>query len=566
VNADFAFSSQGAGTTGRSSAGHEARVAPRILVVDDQVLNAELLVRVLERAGYNGAEGLTDSAEALRRIDRDELDLVLLDLRMPGIDGFTLLERIRARSAMSFLPVIVLTGDVDAEARRRALGLGATDFLVKPFDVDEVVLRCRNLLELRRLHRQLAAQNAELRGEVSDRTAALDAIRRERAQIAEAFAGLRRTSSTEEAAAEVCAAVVRVTGVPDAMIVALRPGGSAVPLATAGNGSAAVLGRALSPEIAARLRDRASGGPWIEESTGPIAPRLAAVAPRLDVHAPIRSGSEVVGVLIAGSAQPVSTEALAERMPAIIEFAALAGPLLGPSILAESDEGLRAEIAEVLETHALRPVFQPIVDLESGTRLGFEALTRFGDGTPPDRRIADAASVGLGVELELECVRTALGAADALPDNAWLSLNVSPDVVLDGDRLQQAIAETDRPLVLEVTEHVAVGDYAGLRAATDALRPLARIAIDDAGAGYSSFRHIVELQPDFVKLDIGLVRSIEHDRARQALVAGMDYFALKTGCTLIAEGIETKAECDVLRSLAIELGQGYLLGRPGPAA
>jgi EAL domain-containing protein (putative c-di-GMP-specific phosphodiesterase class I) len=98
------------------------------------------------------------------------------------------------------------------------------------------------------------------------------------------------------------------------------------------------------------------------------------------------------------------------------------------------------------------------------------------------------------------------------------------------------------------------------------LRPRARIAIDDAGAGYASFRHIVELQPDFVKLDIGLVRSIDEDRARQAVVAGMDYFALKTGCALIAEGIESEAECEVLRSLAIELGQGYLLGVPEAVA
>jgi EAL domain-containing protein (putative c-di-GMP-specific phosphodiesterase class I) len=112
---------------------------------------------------------------------------------------------------------------------------------------------------------------------------------------------------------------------------------------------------------------------------------------------------------------------------------------------------------------------------------------------------------------------------------------------------------------------VPVEDYAALRDAIAALGPSVRYAIDDAGAGFASFRHILELRPDFVKLDIGLVRNIERDPARQALLAGMRYFAVKTGCTLIAEGIETEAERRQLDQLAIDLGQGYLLGRPAEA-
>ncbi len=116
--------------------------------------------------------------------------------------------------------------------------------------------------------------------------------------------------------------------------------------------------------------------------------------------------------------------------------------------------------------------------------------------------------------------------------------------------------------MLEITEHVAIDNYAALRAALTVLGPTVSLAVDDAGAGYASFRHVLELAPDLVKLDIGLIRGIDGDPARQAFIAGMAYFATKRKIRLIAEGIETPAELKTLRSLAIPCGQGYLLGRP----
>jgi EAL domain-containing protein (putative c-di-GMP-specific phosphodiesterase class I) len=92
----------------------------------------------------------------------------------------------------------------------------------------------------------------------------------------------------------------------------------------------------------------------------------------------------------------------------------------------------------------------------------------------------------------------------------------------------------------------------------------ARIAVDDAGAGYASLRHILELRPTFAKLDISLVRGIDDDELRQAIAAGFGYFALRTGCRLVAEGVETEEEAAALRRLGIELAQGYLFGRPLP--
>ena len=101
-----------------------------------------------------------------------------------------------------------------------------------------------------------------------------------------------------------------------------------------------------------------------------------------------------------------------------------------------------------------------------------------------------------------------------------------------------------------------------MRARIRALGTNVRIAVDDAGAGFASMQHVVELEPQVVKLDISLVRGVDADPARQALIAGMHYFAERTHCELLAEGIETEAELEALKALGIRLGQGYLLVAP----
>ena len=116
-----------------------------------------------------------------------------------------------------------------------------------------------------------------------------------------------------------------------------------------------------------------------------------------------------------------------------------------------------------------------------------------------------------------------------------------------------------------MTEHVPVDDYAALRASISRLRPKVQMAVDDAGAGVANFSHIVELRPAYVKLDIALVHRINRDTARQALIAGIGYFATRRRIRLVAEGIETAAELRTITELGIWYGQGYLLGRPRDA-
>lgn len=145
----------------------------KILIVDDEPANVALLEDMLSSSGYARVRSITDSRLALVTCQTFGPDLILLDLMMPHIDGFTILESIRAAAGSSFLPIIVLTADANEETKLRALRAGATDFLLKPFDQVEVLLRMANLFETRRLHLQLDMQLAAYEDAVRERTSEL---------------------------------------------------------------------------------------------------------------------------------------------------------------------------------------------------------------------------------------------------------------------------------------------------------------------------------------------------------------------------------------------------------
>lgn len=155
---------------------HDARV----LIVDDQSANVRLLRQMLSGAGYREIRGVTDSREAFSTFLKFRPDLVLLDLQMPGMDGFAVMEQLQSTVEKDeYLPILVLTGDGGRNARERALGMGAKDFVDKPFHVVEVLLRIRNLLETRFLHLLLHDEKAVLKRQVLDRTRELFASQTE---------------------------------------------------------------------------------------------------------------------------------------------------------------------------------------------------------------------------------------------------------------------------------------------------------------------------------------------------------------------------------------------------
>jgi EAL domain-containing protein (putative c-di-GMP-specific phosphodiesterase class I) len=335
---------------------------------------------------------------------------VIVDLHMPALDGHAVMEALRRDGGDSFLPVLVLTADITTDARDRALGAGANDFLTKPFDRTEVTLRVSNLLEMRALYNRLADTNRQLRRD-------LDA----------------ELEHERHAAAE-------------------------------------------RASVAARIRD-------------------------------------------------------------------------------------------VLDHERFEMVFQPVVDITNRTIAGVESLARFAaePAQPPNMWFDDAARVGMALDLELACVRRALSRLDELPPGAFMAVNASPEIVLT-DELARCLADTDAErVVVELTEHVRVHDYDALRGAVDRLRRCgARIAVDDAGAGYAGLSHILELRPDVLKLDITLIHGIDDDPVRRSLAASLLWFSKEIGAIVVAEGVETAEELAVLGDLGVTFGQGYHLARPGP--
>ena len=225
----------------------------------------------------------------------------------------------------------------------------------------------------------------------------------------------------------------------------------------------------------------------------------------------------------------------------------------------------RARIESVIAQRAFRMVYQPIHDVATRALVAYEALCRVQvePARTPDAWFAEAAEVGLGIDFELAAIEAAMEAFALLPDSVSLSVNASPEVVLSG-RLPDALdaRHLDR-LVVEITEHAQVDDYATLRAELAALSARGvRIAVDDAGAGYAGLQQLLQLAPDVIKLDMSLVRGIDRDPARRALASAMTYFARETETIVVAEGVETERELAALASLGVQRVQGWLLGKP----
>ena len=250
------------------------------------------------------------------------------------------------------------------------------------------------------------------------------------------------------------------------------------------------------------------------------------------------------------------------------DIAALAIEIVRAPASARHRAGVRADrarLAKLIRDRQFSPVFQPVVDIQTGRAVGYEALTRFTGGEDPQQTFRVAAASGLGTALEQATLRAAIDASRGLDRDAWLSLNVSPQLILSNEPLNGMVASVGRPTVLEITEHAAVGDYALFLSSLGRIASPVDLAIDDAGAGYASFRHILELRPRYVKLDRALIQGLDTDPARLALIRGLVEFTIASGASLVAEGVETKGECDALRQLGVPLGQGYFFGRPQPS-
>ena len=213
------------------------------------------------------------------------------------------------------------------------------------------------------------------------------------------------------------------------------------------------------------LQEQTNSGPWVEQWVRrpwhPYEKVFSELGVTSVAHLPVRVGAQLVGMINATATGEDGVARLTESLPALLEFAGIAGAIIGPTIKDMTDAGRdRARTGFIVLSKAFEPVFQPIVDLGSGEQVGFEALTRFTTGTAPDVVFAEARRAGMEHDLEIATLTAAIEAASALPKDSWLSLNVSPGLIAADKRLPELLRRTDRDVVLEITEHVAVADYA----------------------------------------------------------------------------------------------------------
>lgn len=288
------------------------------------------------------------------------------------------------------------------------------------------------------------------------------------------------------------------------------------------------------------------------------------------LSAPIRiEGDQVFGTLCCFSRTP-DRSLQDSDLQTLRLYADFVGRAMRSSLAQErAAQVVYERIKDVLEKESFSIVYQPIFHTGWRQVIGFEALTRFTvePVRTPDLWFKEAAMVGLQQQLEMAVIARALRDFHLFPQDVYLAFNVSPATIVAADF---AALFQDHPLdriVLEVTEHASIDDYSGLEQQLGPMRHKGlRLAVDDVGAGYANFRHILKLMPDFLKVDASLISQIDKKLGAKALVAAVVRFTQEAGGVVVAEGVETAEELQVLTDLEIHHAQGYLLGRPDTLA
>jgi EAL domain-containing protein (putative c-di-GMP-specific phosphodiesterase class I)/AmiR/NasT family two-component response regulator len=340
---------------------------------------------------------------------------------------------------------------------------------------------------------------------------------------------------------------------------------------------AAQLAAVVHPDVALVHAGLRGGGEAAVEALLRAAPGTRVLA-----HSGAEDHQEVLHMLRAGASGYVVRDASPDRLASALlgaaagssvfddvvgrnGFPSLMDQLLAAQEAHEARAEKRARVLDALESDRLDIVFQPIVELATRRVVGHEALARF--TTHPERGPAiwfqEAHDVGLGVELELRAIEKACLRSDELPPGTFLAVNVSPATTERADLVALLEAAHVDQIVLEVTEHARVDDYPRFRVAIERVREAgARLAVDDAGAGFSSLRHVLELDAELIKLDGSLTRALEVDPRRRSLAAALIEFGRQSGTAVLAEHVESELQLNELLRLGVQYGQGYLLGRP----
>ncbi len=559
----------------RDSLGHA-----RILIVDDEFANVRLLERLLLTGGFTDVRSTMKPRETLDLIDSFAPDLVMLDLNMPEMDGFAVLEAIRARrSSREFLPVLVLTADMTQATKERALAGGATDFLSKPFERTEVLLRTRNLVESRYLHLALRDENKTLEAKLvhqafHDSLTGLPNRSLFRNRVEHALARAARGARSAllfldlDDFKSVNDSLGHMEGDRLLQIVASR-----LLAATRGCDTVSRLG---GDEFAVLLDDIHR-----DEDAGVVVERILE-ALRAPVDMPGREVIISASIGVAHARPENVVDELLRNADVAMYRAKAAGK--GRCVCFEpemyTDLIQRLELADDLRQAVgrgeLRVLYQPIVDLDGGTVTGVEALLRWqrdaGNSALPAVFIPLAEETGSIVPigrwvLAEACRQTrAWQVAHAGNEQLTVSVNVSGRQLHEENfatDVAMILAETGlapNRLILEITESVLVSNHEAITRLQELKALGVQIAIDDFGTGYSNLGNLQRFPLDVIKIDRSFVAKVSSGESGFANMILSLASALKL--RTVAEGIEQGEQRDSLAAMGCASGQGFLFSRP----
>jgi diguanylate cyclase (GGDEF)-like protein len=550
--------------------------SPVVMMVDDEQLNLEVLQTFLEEAGYKEFIAVTEPEKALGLLADRRPDVMLLDLVMPGMSGFEILERMRTDDALRHIPVIVLTSATDAETKLKALELGATDFLGKPTDPSELALRLRNTLSAKAYRDRLANYDA-VTG-LPNRRLFMDRLERSLRETARAGASgavmhvhLDRFKQISEAFG---------LGIGDSLMkgVAMRLD---LGVRATVSGKLPKIYRTGDDEFALLLPGMGRG----EDTAGLAQALLSAMA------APFRAAGQELSIT-AGIGIAVfpddgmEASALASHAGVAARHANEQGgkgyQFYAKELNATSLKRLsvESELRRALERDELKLFYQPKVRAHNGRGSGAEVLARW---LHPERGLVSPAEfipvaeeTGLIVPLGEWVLRAACAQS-----KAWLQAGLAvPRVTVNVSGKQfgaPQMAETvvgalktsglePRYLGIELTESAVMGNAERHIRTLHELRDLGvMLSIDDFGTGYSSLSYLKRFPLHELKIDRSFVAGVDTDPDNAAIVIAIIAMAHCLGLSVVAEGVETQAQLAFLKDKGCDECQGFLFAKPMPA-
>ncbi|KTT21055.1 GGDEF/EAL domain-containing response regulator [Pseudacidovorax intermedius] len=547
-----------------------------LMMVDDDPLMTDLVQTYLEEAGYTRFIATQEPADAAALLRQHRPELLLLDLVMPGISGFEILEQVRADEALRHLPVIVLTAASDPASKLRALQLGATDFLAKPVDPSELVLRVRNTLVFRHYHERLihydqltGLPNGTLFGKSLQALLAKAAARDERTALFSIGVPECRQlrESLDPAAAELLTTVVarRLERLAE-RFGARREGDGGVRAARLDEQHFTLVIDALPGPQALPAMAKAVLAALAE----PVRMRGLDVAPTPWLGAAMAPDDGTSARALCQSADLALTEGRRSGQP--LSFAS-------PQLNAQSYQRtlLGAQLRGAAARGELRLHYQPKVDVGSRRIAGVEALVRWQHPerglVPPAEFIPLSEEMGLVQEvgqwvIEHACRDVAAWAADGL-GAVSVSVNVAKPQIIGGDLegvLRRALADSGLPaaqLVVELTESMLMNEVPACLSTLHEIKATGiSLSLDDFGTGYSSLSYLKQFPLDELKVDRSFVMDLPGTHADTALVRTVIDLGHSLGMRVVAEGVETQAQLDCLQRLDCDLVQGFLFSRP----